>query len=218
MLNKQARVGRPALLKRYKRRDIVEIALSLIYGAWPHVCKRTDIDSSCTEPKIAGALYMELWREKKRRNIKGPPYIIDEAASRSSESRLVPDGRIDFKLIYDFDNEDAFFSVECKRVSGADTSLANLYVTQGVLRFISGKYAKKHDWAAMLGFVIDNDPVSSAALIHARLTKDTSETCIVGVWVTETGFGSYSDLYRSEHLRPNQPGVILNILHIFLAL
>lgn len=215
-MSKQERVGRPALIKSYKRRDIVGIALGLIYGAWPHVCKRADINSSCTEPEIAGALYHELWRERRRRKLEGPPYISDEGASRSTPGRLIPDGWIDFKLIYDFDYEDAFLSVECKRVSSKDTHLANEYVKEGVVRFTSGKYAKKHDWAAMLSFVIDGDLDGSAKLIHSRLTKDPTETYIIGMWVIETGFGTHSNLYRSRHLPPHKKRVYLNILHIFL--
>lgn len=215
MIN-QPRVGRPALLKRYTRRDIIKIALDLIYGAWPHVCKRADIDGTCSEPKIAGALYKELWNERKRRKLKGPPYISDEAASRSTEVLLIPDGWIDFKLIYDFDCEEAYFSIECKRVSGTDTGLADKYVKEGVIRFTSGKYARKHDWAAMLGFVIDSDSAGSTSLIQARLSRDPSETSIIGSWAVEKGFGKFSNLYRSRHRPPHKARVYLNILHIFL--
>lgn len=164
---------------------------------------------------MAGALFQALWKVKRELGIDGPPHILCEAASRSDEALLIPDGRIDFKLIYDYDQE-AYFSIECKRVSATDGTLANLYVTQGVVRFTSGKYASGHDWAGMLAFVIDNNPTGAAKLINARVEKFPPETFLIGTVVAETGFGSRSDLYRSEHKPPhNRKG--LNILHLYVS-
>src|SRR4051812_45757104 len=123
-----SRVGQPALLKRYTRRDIIPITLELIYRAWPNVCKSTVVSCSSHEPEIAGALYNELWKLKKG---VGPPHIECEAASRSNSELLIPDGRIDFKLIYSFQHDD-YFSLECKRVSSTDNTLATNYVRNGV--------------------------------------------------------------------------------------
>ena len=165
---------------------------------------------------MAGALYQALWRVKKDRGIDGPPHILCEAASRSDETLLIPDGRIDFEMIYDFDQE-AYFSIECKRVSATDATLANLYVTEGVARFTSGKYASGHDWAGMLAFVIDNNPGGAARLINTRIEKFPPETFLIGTVIAESGFGSRSDLYRSDHRPPhNRNG--LNILHLYVSI
>ena len=44
--------------------------------------------------------------------------------------------------------------IECKRVAGNDSDLCRLYVTEGVDRFESGKYAGGHGLAFMAGYVV----------------------------------------------------------------
>lgn len=209
-------VGSPKLLKRVTRRDIVKVAIELIYAAWPHVCKHPSISTTSVEPEIAGALYNELWEERRRRKLKGPPFIVDEASSRSRKDRLIPDGRIDFKLIYAFGSEQAFLSVECKRVSSTSSHFANYYVRGGVVRFTSGFYARGHDWAVMLGFVIDKNLVGSISRIEKRLHQIPSETHLVGKWGLESELLCRPDLYRSRH-KPTSGKRYLNILHIFVV-
>lgn len=65
-------------------------------------------------------------------------------------------GRIDITLqfLHQFGDEDAFVAVECKRVDAGDTALSASYVTKGVDRFASGKYAADHHWGFMLGYVL----------------------------------------------------------------
>jgi len=145
----------------------------------------------------------------------GPPHIECEAASRSNTELLIPDGRIDFKLIYGFGQED-YFSIECKRVSATDRGLASAYVREGVARFTSGKYARGHEWAAMLAFVIDLDTAGSAQLINNRLRALASEIHLASVIVEEASFGTRKNLFRSGHRLPQQRRD-LNILHIFVG-
>ena len=210
-----SRVGHPALLGRYTRRDIIPITLDLIYGAWPKVCTSAVVDDGSHEPQIAGALFNELWKLRKTRRMVGPPYIDCESASRSHPELLIPDGRIDFKLIYGWDQEE-FFSIECKRVSATNNSLATEYIREGVVRFTSGKYARGHDWAGMLAFVIDRNIPGTVKLINERLQTLASEVHLSGSVLSETSFGTFSNLYRSEHKPPNSRQS-LAILHLYLC-
>ena len=65
-------------------------------------------------------------------------------------------GRIDIilKFLHQFEDEDAYLGVECKRVSPQDATLSQRYVSQGVDRFVSGQYAAGHHWGLMLGYVL----------------------------------------------------------------
>lgn len=65
-------------------------------------------------------------------------------------------GRIDITLqfLHQFGDEDAYVAVECKRVRAGDAGLNGSYVTQGVERFATGKYAAGHPWGFMLGYVL----------------------------------------------------------------
>ena len=65
-------------------------------------------------------------------------------------------GRIDITLqfLHQFGDEDAYVAVECKRVSAGNSSLNSKYVSDGVTRFVAGKYAAGHAWGFMLGYVL----------------------------------------------------------------
>lgn len=82
-------------------------------------------------------------------------------------------GRIDITLqfLHQFGDEDAYVAVECKRVRAGDAGLNASYVTQGVQRFASGKYAAGHSWGFMLGYVLALPIDGIVAAINQRVRK-----------------------------------------------
>ena len=64
-------------------------------------------------------------------------------------------GRADIKILLktDFERNDAYFLVECKRIDGK-SKLNKKYIEEGVGRFISGKYSSYYGQNFMLGFVV----------------------------------------------------------------
>ena len=185
-------VGKASLIQR---KDIIATVLDIIQGAWIHVCKRGDVTSNCDEPTIAGALYCEMWNEKKRRGILGPPRIENESAERQSELSLKPDGFIDFKMAYGWIYEQDYFGIECKLVSSVktckDKNLATEYVTNGIMRFSKGIYSSGHDFAAMLGFVIDKKVNDCVTRICTRINKYSTEINLEENLEKEERFGKH---------------------------
>jgi len=86
-------------------------------------------------------------------------------------------GRIDITLqfLHQFGDEDAYVAVECKRVRSGDANLNGSYVTQGVHRFVTGKYATGHEWGFMLGYVLCGPVEDVVSFIDARLRKAYGE-------------------------------------------
>lgn len=80
-------------------------------------------------------------------------------------------GRIDITLqfLHQFGDEDAYVAVECKRVRADDTKLNASYITHGVDRFVTGKYAAGHEWGFMLGYVLALPVESIVDYIDTRL-------------------------------------------------
>ena len=210
-----ATLGRPSdVIKR----NIIATVVALIEEAWKSVRKHKDINRASSEPTIAGVLYRELWKAKKKLGIADdkPPRIDDEASSRRNDESVKPDGRIDFKFIYTY-TEHGFFGLECKRVSGSDADLAKEYVRQGLMRFVEGKYSPGHQAAAMLGFVIDGDTPGSVSLIQNAVSEEGSTVRIKNLWKPTDVFGKYSHLYTTSHLQRGQTYPI-TILHFFKEL
>ena len=79
-------------------------------------------------------------------------YELDNMAN--NDPRIL--GRIDIILqfFHQFGDEDAYVAVECKRVRPGDAKLNGRYVSLGVDRFVTGKYAAGHEWGFMLGYML----------------------------------------------------------------
>ena len=216
-------INKPSLIPKDEAslipKDIIASFLKIIQGAWIHVCKRGDITINSDEPTIAGALEYEMWKEKERQGIYGPPQIVNESAERQSELSLKPDGFIDFKMFYGWDKQD-YFGIECKRVSsittGKDEKLATRYITQGLIKFIKGIYCKNHNFAAMLGFIIDGKPEKCVTKVQQRMNKLSKKINLEENWDKEERFGKHSHLYRTCHRQVDHNNNLITILHLFV--
>ncbi len=164
---------------------------------------------------MAGCLVRAMILEKRRRGRTGSR-IEDEVGTRSSPDVPKPDGRIDIKIIYSFD-EGEYFGLECKRVSGDNTELARKYVKEGIARFVSGKYSLSHQWASMVGFVIDNDTAGAIKLVQSYVSKLANDVDVTGDWQRAKQPRLKSPLYLTLHKQQRSHSE-LSIFHLFLPL
>ncbi|MGD0092734.1 MAG: hypothetical protein ABSE73_22715 [Planctomycetota bacterium] len=67
-----------------------------------------------------------------------------------------------------------YFTVECKRLRVTTASgfrhLADKYVTDGLQRFVDGKYSVGLPCGGMLGYVMDNEVAQACAEVRAEIT------------------------------------------------
>ncbi|WP_315827305.1 MULTISPECIES: hypothetical protein [unclassified Bradyrhizobium] len=87
-------------------------------------------------------------------------------------------GRIDISLqfLHQFGNEDAYVAIECKRVAAGKSDLNTKYVTEGVSRFINGKYSSGHEWGFMLGYVLALPVLEVTTAVDKRVRADYGES------------------------------------------
>jgi hypothetical protein len=214
-LNETSAIGQPD--ERLYLQNIIATVLDITVVSWSAVLACGEVSSSTDERDLAGHLYREMYLEKRRRfGPKRPPRFEEEVGTRSSISLPRSDGRIDFKVIYSFD-EDEYFGIESKRLCSVDNELVRKYVNEGVMRFVDGKYSLDHNWAAMLGFVIDGNISNCTDRVYAQLTKTKGKNRLKSNWANEASFGPYKDLYRTRH---HQRGkcTLMTILHLFLTI
>jgi hypothetical protein len=196
--------------------DIIATVLDITMVGWSYVISSGKANISSTEPEIAGHLGREMTAEKNRRpGLKNQLRIEEEVGTRSSLTSDKPEGRIDIKIIYSF-NEAEYFGMECKRVTSKNSRLAQKYVDDGVMRFVAGKYSPSHDWAAMVGFVIDGNSNGCINLIRNYLTRKCQETCLEEDWAVDTSFGATPNLYGTSH-RQQGRSFLFRLLHLFLV-
>ena len=87
-------------------------------------------------------------------------------------------GRIDIVLqfLHQFGDENAYVAVECKRLLPGDATLNGRYVSQGVDRFVTGKYAASHEWGFMLGYMLALPAEDVIHFIDRRIRKVYGES------------------------------------------
>ncbi len=202
----------------YLPKDIISAVFDITIIAWSKVIANREINISSDEPIIAGYLGKAMTKEKNSRpKLRDRIRIEEEVGTRSFPNVPKPKGRIDIKIIYSY-NENEYFGMECKKVSSTnpDRDLGRKYVLEGVKRFVEGTYSIGHDYAAMLGFVIDGKVNDCIDLICDRLNKYKNDICLKEDWVNELSFGTTQNIYRTRHIQDGQND-LMTILHLFLT-
>ena len=94
--------------------------------------------------------------------------------SRSSRKTRRPKGITDIPIYLraireEYDDHDPHAIVECKRISGSNANLCREYVVEGIDRFRMGKYAERHAYGFMAGYVVSGDGAAAVCGVNRYL-------------------------------------------------
>ena len=119
--------------------------------------------------------------------------------------------RIDMVVLWDMFADDAFLSIECKRLAPDD--LARLYVAEGIAKFVRGYYGATDESGAMVGYIINGtlDAVLSRlnTYVERADTMGPSHTLRVA-----DPIGWLNSVFASEHQR-SSPFRPIRLTHLF---
>ncbi|MBI3219900.1 MAG: hypothetical protein HYZ44_10335 [Bacteroidetes bacterium] len=113
-------------------------------------------------------------------------------------------------------NENEYYAFECKRVKSESKSSAfREYASQGIARFISGKYSAKMNLAGMIGFV-EEKKIKIVALQTAidEVLKHEMKSSTVSSLASHSINGISSPCYISTHRRQSSSNI--KLFHLFL--
>lgn len=124
-------------------------------------------------------------------------------------------GKIDFAVFWDLDRE-KYLAYEAKRLNipntnGGITSLATVYTTEGLVRFVTEQYSEGLPVGCMLGYVMDGN----VAGVQSKVSKAiTANATLVGLLAGPEEIAAISTATRfsSDHKRVGSGGQI-HILH-----
>lgn len=125
-------------------------------------------------------------------------------------------GIIDIAVLFDWERE-RYLAYECKRLNvingGNRSSLATMYVTQGMMRFLTEQYAEHLPIGCMLGYVLDGDvPFAKARLAsvigsHPPLALIDGPTPLAAIETIER--------FRTRHTR--RAGLEIELRHALFS-
>ncbi|HVR38219.1 MAG TPA: hypothetical protein VMU84_03935 [Thermoanaerobaculia bacterium] len=128
------------------------------------------------EDRITEALCRAL---KQDRTVRGLPFQIHVQSTELEPAAGEDVGCMDIAFYAPTNSEEYYFCVEAKRLNviknGTVRSYASEYVRFGMMRFITGQYAKSMRNGAMIGYVVDGRVAHAIANVEQNIRNQHVE-------------------------------------------
>ena len=125
-------------------------------------------------------------------------------------------GIIDIAVLFDWERE-RYLAYECKRLniinSGSRSSMATVYVTQGMMRFMTEQYAEHLPVGCMLGYVLDGD----ISFAKGRLTRAITSHVPLALLDGPTSLNTIDTIKRFRTRHTRTAGSEIEIRHALLS-
>ena len=189
--------------------------LRRVVGVWPR-CVEV-LQSHPHEDAITINLVHLLRKDPGARRLFHWLALQYEPLGFTAEGTAYSKGRIDMALLVDRDHE-RYLAYECKRLNvvrqGRRRSLATLYGTEGVARFVTEQYAESLSVGCMLGYVMDGDVVTAQTKVRTAIEHHRSGIGLTAEPEQEPSIGE-AMRFLSRHLRATS-GQEIEIRHALL--
>ena len=139
--------------------------------------------------------------------------------ARSAPGRPDDTFEVDFSFHADRYPRDQrwYLGVEAKKLGSSASRLASLYVSQGVLRFVTGKYSLGHDHAVMLGFVVTGPINGAATRVETAMDRNAVKTQQCAEFSPDRDVYNHPYVYSSSHLQLDAQGPF-KLVHLLVDL
>lgn len=207
-------IGDPALWADTFPDDLVPRILDLVIQTWVN----------CERPG-EGELEVPITRRFKRalkqaKDFRKLPVRIEREATEDDPATAEELGRIDLKFLPAVSaREEVYFAFECKRLNaiedGHRRTLAPEYVTEGMMRFVTGQYAAAMLHGGMIGYVLDGKCADAVRLVERNIiTRATELKMETPAALARSGLRSDNEMIReTRHLL----GRTFQLHHLFLG-
>ena len=183
--------GNPKDLAQELGSDGIMTLLGIICEAYTNLCVYKKVTSEMDEPEITEELLIELKLIWKRTDFPFIPH--HEKSDRKAKKRGRPP-TIDF-CFRDRWYPHSYFGAECKILEEKNNKLYDLYIKEGVCRYLSGKYGENCSAGSMIGYVrIGNTAeIINEVRIRVNTLSDNSEMR------QADSIGRFTEHYKSVH-------------------
>jgi hypothetical protein len=125
--------------------------------------------------------------------LRGRFHIVSQYELITADLAKDPDpvGYVDMGILFSIGLEEICLFIECKRLNVNDASLAADYVSKGMMRFVTGKYAPDLPLAAMIGYVMDGEVSKASDSVLAQIRKYLADLCSAESLISLTAPGEF---------------------------
>lgn len=165
---------------------------------------RQHFSSDSHEDAITNQLVLLLRRRRRH----PPPYRVQlqptEVAADANGKAIIT-GRHDIHLIFDLNDDDASLIYECKRLNvvkaGKKSTLATEYVSDGMMRFVTGQYSPRVHRSGMLGYVMDGAVDDAMRKVRQAIETRAADLAVKDA-LTAISPSPPGKRFASNHRRP----------------
>ena len=185
--------------------SLVPEILNLVIASWEEMPSPAPDDK---EDNITIALCRALMRN---RTTRGLPFQIRTQVVELDPMPGQDLGRLDIVFILLVPREDIYFCLESKRLNvvknGEIRAYASEYVTFGMLRFVTGQYAKAVRHGGMLGYVLDGNVSRAMANVEANIQRHHVALCMTspGEFLPSMTLKDDPRARETHHQRAHEP-------------
>ncbi len=167
--------------------------IGIICKAYENLRVYRKVTPEMDEPEITEELFIELELIWKKINLSLIP--LHEKPDRNGKKK----GRaptIDFCFRHRW-HRNSYFGAECKMLEEKNNRLCDLYVVEGVCRYLSGKYGENCSAGSMIGYVRIGNTTKVINEVKMRVNRlpDNSEMR------QADSIGEFTEHYKSIHNR-----------------
>lgn len=179
--------------------------IDLIFESYNQIIKEITYNKYPKEDVLRNGLVRYMKKNKKIQCL-----IMKESAVDDNED--ITKGRMDITVYFN-NNEEQYFSFECKRVSENEWTkdINKLYIKQGLMDYINLKYSEKLNMGGMIAFIEEGN---LNTICDNIVDKVKSKKCFCVKGCNLRTHISHERVYHSEHVRINNTNI--DIYHVIL--
>jgi hypothetical protein len=168
------------------------------------------VDRSWPEDKITRELCVRIAVHTQKNSVNAIPLHQYPIFPKTMKRGKPPTVDFVFRRGYE---ESSYLAFECKIVDDAKDRSIQEYIGQGLMRFLSGKYARDEKIAGMIAYLINSEITSCVLKINEQIKQNVGDSnCLVKSSVVF----DYDGVYQSNHKKPPVNTLFL-IYHIFMT-
>lgn len=189
--------------------DTDEVIIGIVIEGYRLLYSENVVQKNWSEDMITLQLYMRIQKAWKRTKLTAIP--VHQYPIFIKKKPLGRPPTIDFAFHRGF-LDSSYFGFECKLVNDSDPMLIREYVGKnGMLRFISGKYATEESIGGMVGYLINSKVSVVVELINKEILNKMSNSDCLNIRTPIKGF---NHAYSSTHTKSGH-GTSINLNHLF---
>jgi hypothetical protein len=185
--------GRPKDLAEELGSDGIMTILRIICEAYKELRASGRVTAIMSEPEITEELFVKLELVWRKTDISLIP-IHEKSHGKRKEGRgKTP--TIDFCFRHELDRN-SYFGAECKVLKENSTSY-DLYIKNGVNRYLSGQYGEKGSAGSMIGYIIIGDTAEIINKVKIKVDKLSN----ISNMKKSDSINGFTEHYKSVHER-----------------